>query len=125
MGADAVVAQGFVDHQPPERGWWTRDAIVDDWEGIVLDERRMREEAQMRVLDAIRDERRRQTEKHGDESCESPAVTDAKRLAILGEEFGEVCRAMTYDEGSEERLVAELVQVAAVAVAWIESRARA
>lgn len=68
------------------------------------------------------DERARQDSKHGMESCASPLVSDDKRLAILGEEFGEVCRAMTYDEGDEANLLDELVQVAAVCLAWAESR---
>lgn len=79
--------------------------------------------AEERVVRAIRLERARQVEKHGLLSVSSPAVTDAERLAILVEEVGEVARAMTYDNGNEDELIAELVQVAAVAVGWVASRA--
>lgn len=55
--------------------------------------------------------------------------TDAWCLAVLGEEFGEVARevneAYLFPSGAadtlrDERLEAELVQVAAVCVAWLE-----
>jgi NTP pyrophosphatase (non-canonical NTP hydrolase) len=38
-------------------------------------------------------------------------------LAILGEEFGEVCNALTYD--GRTNLRAELIDVLAVASAWV------
>jgi NTP pyrophosphatase (non-canonical NTP hydrolase) len=45
----------------------------------------------------------------------------ATRLAVLGEEHGEVSKAiLEHGEMSEETLL-ELVQVAAVAVKWMES----
>lgn len=53
-------------------------------------------------------------------------MDDGKILAILGEEFGEVCRAIvertdiSKNSPSVSSLKLELVQVAAVAVAWIE-----
>lgn len=53
----------------------------------------------------------------------SPGVwpgSDGEKVAVLGEEFGEVCRALLEAEGPE-RLRAELIQVAAVAVAWAET----
>jgi len=70
-------------------------------------------------------------------SCADPAMAggDDKRAAVLGEEFGEVCRAVLeagyampmpaalvgiLTEG-DEHLREELVQVAAVAVAWAEA----
>ena len=37
---------------------------------------------------------------------------------MIGEEFGEVCEALTYDKDSGN-LRAELVDVATVAIAWI------
>jgi NTP pyrophosphatase (non-canonical NTP hydrolase) len=45
-----------------------------------------------------------------------------ERLAILVEEVGEVAHAMTYDggDGDGEALVGELLQVAAMALAWVE-----
>lgn len=38
------------------------------------------------------------------------------RLAALGEEFGEVCRAL--HDGEPEQLALELTQLAGVALAW-------
>lgn len=49
-------------------------------------------------------------------SVNLPAITKA---AVLGEECGEVARAVL--ERDNDALRAELVQVAAVAVAWLES----
>lgn len=43
---------------------------------------------------------------------------DHTYAAVLGEEFGEVCKAWL--ERNTQELRVELVQVAAVAVAWIE-----
>jgi NTP pyrophosphatase (non-canonical NTP hydrolase) len=60
----------------------------------------------------------RATKKHGNESM---ALNDdpSKRLAILGEEYGEVCRALTYDNNNPENLRSELIQTAAMAIAWV------
>lgn len=49
--------------------------------------------------------------------CADPSVDDDRKLAVLGEEFGEVARALIEGDG----LRAELIQVAAVALAWAES----
>lgn len=43
-------------------------------------------------------------------------MSNGERLAVLAEEVGEVARAMQGDGDLEE----ELIQVAAVAVAWVE-----
>ena len=72
-----------------------------------------------RVLDLVRDERRRQDERWGTHE----QAGDTVMLAVLGEEFGEVCREM--NDGwpaapDRTRLMAELVQVAAVSVRWAE-----
>lgn len=66
------------------------------------------------------DEMKRAISKHGmaEAPC-NPRKSNADRLPILGEEFGEVCRAMTYDEGGREVLRKELAQVAGVAVLWL------
>lgn len=52
-------------------------------------------------------------------------ISNGHRLAILGEEYGEACRAMNEMEGANDKhgkdLRKELVQVAAVCVAWIEA----
>jgi len=48
-----------------------------------------------------------------------------RRLAALGEEFGEVCRALTYYGGQGvEHLIKELVQTASVALTWVEALRR-
>ena len=49
--------------------------------------------------------------------CADPCVSDDAKLAVLGEEFGEVARALIEGDG----LRRELIHVAAVAVAWAES----
>lgn len=55
-------------------------------------------------------------------SCADPDMAggDATRYVVLGEEFGEVARAML-DANPDADLRDELVQVAAVAVAWAEA----
>lgn len=82
------------------------------------------------VLEDITDERQRQEEigeaKRAQgiswRSCAAPDMPggDDRRYVVLGEEFGEVGRAMLEGEG-DDHLRAELVQVAAVAVAWVEA----
>lgn len=71
-------------------------------------------EIHFNVLDSITEERIRQDEKWGSQR-ELPSGT---WYLILGEEFGEVGNAVL--EGSPT-LRDELVQVAAVATAWIEA----
>lgn len=67
----------------------------------------------------IQDELFRATEKHGwDQTPLNPDMTVCEKLVILVEEVGEIARAMTYDEGSVENLKKELVQTAAMAMAW-------
>lgn len=57
--------------------------------------------------------------KHGQNSIEAvPGSEYGQWLAILGEEFGEACSALTYDKDSDD-LRAELIDVATVTVAWI------
>ena len=53
----------------------------------------------------------------GQGDCSSPDVDDRTKAAVLMEEAGEVARAIL--DGHDLR--AELVQVAAVAVAWLEA----
>ena len=71
-------------------------------------------------------ERIRQAEKWnkyhvwGRGDCSSYAVAPIVKVAVLTEECGEVARAVL-DESPVADLRAELVQVAAVAVAWLES----
>lgn len=54
--------------------------------------------------------------------CSARDVPDEAKVAVLGEEFGEVCRAVL--EGHPPHVLRqELVQVAAVAVACVEALA--
>lgn len=71
----------------------------------------------MTLFAEIAAERNRQDAKWGG----APGIDrrdDHTYAAVLGEEFGEVCKAWL--ERDTEALRAELVQTAAVAVAWIE-----
>ena len=74
---------------------------------------------------AIMDERERQGEKWGKDhpwgsgDCSSNNVSQVVKSAVLQEECGEVARAVL--DVDPENLREELVQVAAVAVAWLES----
>ena len=69
------------------------------------------------IFGMISEERQRQIDKWGDNS--SP---DDPWIAILGEEFGEVCQAfLDVRHGlPTDNLKEELIQVAAVAVKWLE-----
>lgn len=77
------------------------------------------------VFDLILAERDRQTlrwsGRHpwGEGDCSSDGVPMIVKAVVLGEEVGEVHRAVL--EGNVGNLRDELVQVAAVAVAWLES----
>ena len=71
------------------------------------------------VLESVRAERRRQDARWGVDH----RPDDLTMLAVLMEETGEVARALVdrWPEKPDHRaLVAELVQVAAVAVHWLE-----
>ena len=48
--------------------------------------------------------------------ADNPECPDYMRLAALGEEFGEACRAL--HDGEPEQLALELTQLAGVALAW-------
>jgi hypothetical protein len=52
--------------------------------------------------------------------CASPNVLPVYKVAVLGEEFGEVCKAVI-ERQDKEQLIKELVQIAAVSIAWLES----
>jgi hypothetical protein len=66
-------------------------------------------------------------------TCAHPKESNARKLAVLSEEFGEVARKVTDEINLEDkvlpaeaaecrvRLRKELIQVAAVCVAWVES----
>ena len=57
----------------------------------------------------------------GQGDCSSHQVAPIVKAAVLTEECGEVAKAVL--EEDREALRAELVQVAAVAIAWLESLA--
>lgn len=57
----------------------------------------------------------------GEGDCSSPGVPETVKFAVLGEEVGEVARALLEKDAAGLRV--ELVQVAAVAVAWLEGMA--
>lgn len=59
-------------------------------------------------------------------TCADPEMTHSERLTVLGEEFGETCHEVNEGIGANRKvnlmkLRKELIQVAAVAMAWIES----
>ena len=59
--------------------------------------------------------------KHQGRTPADPAMSDGERLMILVEEIGEVAHALTYDTPDDtDQLVKELIQVAAMALAWVE-----
>ncbi len=73
------------------------------------------------LIDAERDRQREKWSRDhewGWGDCSSPRVRDDTRAIVLSEECGEVARAVL--DKDDENLRAELVQVAAVAVAWLE-----
>lgn len=70
----------------------------------------------------VNDRRMKAHEKHGENSIESEPADSPRWLAILGEEFGEVCHELTYDSGGTvESLADELLDVMAVASAWYDA----
>ena len=79
-------------------------------------------------FDKIHDERERQQRLFLDGffsfTCVSPVVDPVRKLRILSEEVGEVANAIDELESGRQgqhHLKTELIQVAAVAVAWLES----
>jgi hypothetical protein len=70
-------------------------------------------------------ERERAHAKHGaaGNSREDQSWLDGEWLPILMEELGEAAHELTYDVGTgrRERLRAEMIQVAAMACAWVDA----
>lgn len=94
------------------------------------DEKVKQAAVQTRILREVAAERRRQDEIHPDSNCSLPHVRFGYKLSVGIEEVGEVgTEVAAYYDGStpEERRAAllrmktELIQVAATAVAWVES----
>lgn len=67
------------------------------------------------IYQLIDEERQRQIVKWGDDRCLDPFVW----VAVLAEEIGEASEAVLKAE-SQKDLEDEIVQIAAVAVAWLE-----
>lgn len=78
--------------------------------------------ANLEALIAVLTERKRQERLKAagkfSHTCADSELSDDVCCRVLGEEFGEVCRAI--NDGDLENLREELIQVAAVAVAWVE-----
>jgi hypothetical protein len=81
----------------------------------------------MSLLDMIKKKQRsivykimRERERQNDKWGPPESRPGAPWLAILGEEYGEVCRASLGNPDAGD-LKKELIQVAAVAIAWIEA----
>lgn len=74
------------------------------------------------TLDAVQAEAVRAHLKHGANSMLNPDLPWWLKLAALVEEVGEVAHELTYDQsGDRDKLVKELIQVASVALTWVES----
>lgn len=68
------------------------------------------------VADWYWNERNRAVTKHGvDKTPLNKNMSHEEKLVILAEEFGEVARAMTYDEGDPDNLKQELIQLGTMA----------
>lgn len=70
------------------------------------------------IFAAIEAERAHQDSKHGPDSMGGPNMSTTMRLVVMGEEYGEVCRAAL--DGDPEGFRKELVQLAACCVAILE-----
>lgn len=79
------------------------------------------------TLSAVRAEATRAYLLHGDHSMLGVAVTESDRLAILTEEVGEVAKELNEDrlgnlgDDWRDQRVKELIQVAAMALSWVEA----
>lgn len=73
-----------------------------------------------KAVSEIEAQRARNHTRWGEASIENRDSDYPRWLPTLGEEFGEVCEALVL-EGDHTRLRAELIDVAAVALMWIDS----
>ena len=79
----------------------------------------MNNKQQNRALDDVLDERSRQNEKWGEQNHD-----DLYWLAVAGEEFGELAQAILHTQSGGKAAGttrAELVQLVAVGLQWLES----
>jgi len=90
--------------------------------------------ATLQALDAeaVRAHLKHVQPEHGGGSIFDPELPVLTKLSALGEEFGEVCRLLTYDGGRvyklddrerRQELMKELLQTANVALTWYQSLA--
>lgn len=92
----------------------------EDVVAAVIEDAPQLDPARQRAYWLIDAERERQERIHPGRTCASPAVDDLTRFAVLAEEVGEVATAFLPGGPEPGGLRRELVQVAAVAVAWLE-----
>ncbi len=71
------------------------------------------------IMNSVKQARLHQIDKHGDNAICNPLQHPFHKYLILGEEVGEVARALDKQDAVE--LISELVQVAACSVGWLES----
>jgi NTP pyrophosphatase (non-canonical NTP hydrolase) len=120
-------------------GAWgeTPESVKEGWRTIAsLTEQAMRASFRTlthsagRILEAIYMERERQEKLKAEGrfafTCADSEMSNPERLTVLGEEFGEVCHEVNEGIGEgrkvdKTKLRKELVQVAAVCMAWIEA----
>ncbi len=77
------------------------------------------------VIEAVGRERQWQRLKYGDKAVVERAVVDTYHaMAVLTEETGEVAQALNHRLDAAD-VAAELVQVAAVALSWLDAYAAA
>ncbi|GGM65765.1 hypothetical protein GCM10012275_40470 [Longimycelium tulufanense] len=77
--------------------------------------------ARPEVLAAVAAERqRRHEDDDGDDAPDSPITGDFARLSMLAEEVGDVARQLGPHATDPDALRPELIQVAAVALAWAD-----
>jgi hypothetical protein len=85
----------------------------------------------LEIFEMIANERLRQRQLFAERkfsfTCSSPVIDPCRKFRVLMEEIGEVAEAIDYVEQHpkskfhRDHLITELVQVAAIAVAWLES----
>lgn len=92
-------------------------SAYDVQDAFAVRERVARKTQELALLAVVR-ERQRQDAKWG--GWPGLDRVDERYTAVLGEEFGEVCKAQLENGELSDELREELVQVAAVAVAWME-----
>jgi NTP pyrophosphatase (non-canonical NTP hydrolase) len=71
------------------------------------------------ILQEVVEERARQEVLHPNSTCANPELHSDSKFCILAEEVGEIAKSL--NDGDHENLREELIQVAAVCVAWIEA----